>query len=966
MIGTIEMKVSASQPQKPTPPIFTFRDSPSSLRLLEIPKAIGSWNITRVYVIATSPDNSTQEIDCVRTGNVWVGTFSGCETAGKVLQGVSIMADGVDENNQPVEGYCLGKSDYYVIEGDADIKALVGKTSMRLLDSLPTSPVKGDVVELDGAFQMFDGSEWVGFGGNVDLSDYYTKEEIDSTLSNYATSESVNASLSALASSFNDSLDAVNASVSALDTNVSAISISVSRLASSVSALGSSITSLSSTKRDYTDKSWKYTKTTDPVMYGVKKFFLTRDEDGQESHSYNLIDFDETNKVWSEYEAPITIKAYSPSLYAVIDENNPHTFEFDDEEYNGWEFYRINDSDTSFTVSGGGANIEYHITLTRRSDDSFAMQSDVDSKRDYSDITWDYPMDADKDMFGVGYFVVDTGTQTYLREFSNVVDGDENIWKTWQSIGTNGWKIDTVDGHHYNLYRITSGTSAKVGEFTRTSDTNLRWDVAIGSSSEVLVRAYRREAGTLAVYEPNANNSNQRYLMFGQSSSSAGVVICDDVSAKANSFIKVDEMMITGPNYTSSRGVQTRGTRDVDTHLKVNGSAVAFVNEVEAATSQLSSEIGTVTASVSAMTSAVEALGSQVSALTSSIADKRDYDDLSYANRSQEAMTRAPTYGIGKMTATPNDSSDPIVMDSFFIHEHPSEPSDSLGSCWYATGNNKLYCGTTDGTNFRMVDIGFQTVATFTKTQLLAGEVTFTYQNKTWTLTAELGDGMVDKFDIWINGMKWTTSHYAYDSQTRTSKWWFQDNGFFLTRSWTSKITLSDFWQASLYRGDDGVHGNVLVDRFNVGGTVGYRAGGYVPSFTYGDLTRSCEWQVAGYPCQGTFGFSECVPTRNSQLVNDASFVRESEMASQLAPITASVSALDSQVSANTSAISANTSSIAGLASSVSAMASTMTGLESSISAITSSLSSYATISYVDGLVGSINSALDTINGSII
>ena len=262
--------------------------------------------------------------------------------------------------------------------------------------------------------------------------------------------------------------------------------------------------------------------------------------------------------------------------------------------------------------------------------------------------------------------------------------------------------------------------------------------------------------------------------------------------------------------------------------------------------------------------------GPEISELS---ADKRDYDDLTYNDKT----VRAPTYGIGKMTATPSDGqTDPIVMDTFFIHKNPSDPSDSLGSTWYAA--NSVFAGTTDGTNFRLVDISFQTLATFTKTQLLAGEVTFTYDNKEWTLTAELGDGMVDRFDITINTFTWHTDHYDYDPQTKTSKWWNQQNGFFLTRSWTSSVSLSNYWQASLYRGDDGVHGNVQVASFNIGGTMGYRAGGYVPSFTYGDITQSIEWQVAGYPCQGTFGFSECVPTRNSQLVNDSYFVRQSDI----------------------------------------------------------------------------------------
>lgn len=248
------------------------------------------------------------------------------------------------------------------------------------------------------------------------------------------------------------------------------------------------------------------------------------------------------------------------------------------------------------------------------------------------------------------------------------------------------------------------------------------------------------------------------------------------------------------------------------------------------------------------------------------VADKRDYDDLTYNDKT----VRAPTYGIGKFTATTDDGqTDPIVMDTFGIN-------DTYGSLWLKSST--LAIATQDGTNFTAYDTSFNSLATFTRTQLLVGEVSFTYDNKEWTLTAELGDGMVEKFDITINKFTWHTSHYDYDPQTKTSKWWNQQDGFFLTRSWTSSVSLSNYWQASLYRGDDGVHGNVLVASFNIGGTMGYRAGGYVPSFTYGDITQPIEWQVAGYPCQGTFGFSECIPTRNSQLVNDSQFVRQADL----------------------------------------------------------------------------------------
>lgn len=171
-------------------------------------------------------------------------------------------------------------------------------------------------------------------------------------------------------STLSDSVQLLTASVSSFGENLDAMS-------SQIVSLSSSISTLASTKRDYTDRTWKYTKTTDPVMYGVKKFYVTKDEDGQEQQHYDLMDFDETTKVWSEYEAPITIKAYSPTLYAVIDENNPHTFEYDDETYDGWEFFRYNDSATQFTVAGGGVNIEYNVILWKRDDGALALIDDI-------------------------------------------------------------------------------------------------------------------------------------------------------------------------------------------------------------------------------------------------------------------------------------------------------------------------------------------------------------------------------------------------------------------------------------------------------------------------------------------------------------------------------------------------------------------------------------------------------------
>jgi len=161
MIGTIEIKVNAAKPNFPLQPLFAFQGSPSSIRVLEVPKKIGDWNITSVKVVAQYPDNTTIEKVAVRTGAVWVATFDGCEIAGKVGNGLSIIADGIDEDGNEVSGYVLGKGDVFIIENDTDISRLLEKTQVRYIDDIPDVPTKGDLMNSNGELRLFDGNNWI-------------------------------------------------------------------------------------------------------------------------------------------------------------------------------------------------------------------------------------------------------------------------------------------------------------------------------------------------------------------------------------------------------------------------------------------------------------------------------------------------------------------------------------------------------------------------------------------------------------------------------------------------------------------------------------------------------------------------------------------------------------------------------------------------------------------------------------
>ena len=161
MIGSIDIKVNAARPNLPLCPLFAFQDSPSSLRVMDVPKSIGNWAITSVKVAIEYPDNTTVEKTAVRNGSVWVATFEGSEVAGKVLNGYSVLADGIDEDGNDVTGYVLGKGDVFILENDTELSRLVGKIAVRYVDDIPDVPTKGDLMNSNGELRLFDGEDWL-------------------------------------------------------------------------------------------------------------------------------------------------------------------------------------------------------------------------------------------------------------------------------------------------------------------------------------------------------------------------------------------------------------------------------------------------------------------------------------------------------------------------------------------------------------------------------------------------------------------------------------------------------------------------------------------------------------------------------------------------------------------------------------------------------------------------------------
>lgn len=204
MVGTISVAESAKKSNFPLQPFFAFASAPSHVRIVDVPKQLGSWKITSVSVDITYPDGSQVTSPCTLIGGCWSTTFAGCDTLGKVVNGATIKADGIDENGNNVSGYVLGKGDVIVLSKDGSVMPEQEITYVHLLSSLGEDPREGDIYpEGDGYYiWQFGKANLLGvtssqLSAKADLS---SVEEIASELTTKADVSSVAAVVDGLSS----------------------------------------------------------------------------------------------------------------------------------------------------------------------------------------------------------------------------------------------------------------------------------------------------------------------------------------------------------------------------------------------------------------------------------------------------------------------------------------------------------------------------------------------------------------------------------------------------------------------------------------------------------------------------------------------------------------------------------------------------------------------------------------------
>jgi len=145
MIGTIDIEIQAANPQMPLVPVRAYKNSPTSVRLRNVPKAIGDWKITSVQIVAVYPDNAVRLANCVLVGGVWVGTIEGCARSGRSENGFTVLASGKDERNNNVYNYVLGKGLIEILNEDGSVDPDTSSYYVHLYDTEPEEKYDGDM-----------------------------------------------------------------------------------------------------------------------------------------------------------------------------------------------------------------------------------------------------------------------------------------------------------------------------------------------------------------------------------------------------------------------------------------------------------------------------------------------------------------------------------------------------------------------------------------------------------------------------------------------------------------------------------------------------------------------------------------------------------------------------------------------------------------------------------------------------
>jgi hypothetical protein len=159
MIGLVSVECQAQSPNLPLYPWTAYVNSPSSIRVRNVPKKIGSWCITRVYVSVVYPDGEIKTADCVPVGGVYVCTVAGAGVSGTTENGYTIFADGTDENGNAVTGYVLGRGNVTILDDDGILQPDAKRYYVRMLSADTENHFEGDLYPTESGYVIWQSGQ---------------------------------------------------------------------------------------------------------------------------------------------------------------------------------------------------------------------------------------------------------------------------------------------------------------------------------------------------------------------------------------------------------------------------------------------------------------------------------------------------------------------------------------------------------------------------------------------------------------------------------------------------------------------------------------------------------------------------------------------------------------------------------------------------------------------------------------
>lgn len=165
MIATVDIDINAANPGMPLKEFAAFTSSPSHLRLRNVPRRIGLWELTKIYVSVTFPDNATRTVEATHNGALWTATVAGCAASGTVRGGFQVIADGVDESGNAITGYVLGVGDVRILSRDSTVNVDGITYPLKICEEMPADPKIGWCFTINGILSWYNGTEWIPLGG---------------------------------------------------------------------------------------------------------------------------------------------------------------------------------------------------------------------------------------------------------------------------------------------------------------------------------------------------------------------------------------------------------------------------------------------------------------------------------------------------------------------------------------------------------------------------------------------------------------------------------------------------------------------------------------------------------------------------------------------------------------------------------------------------------------------------------